>query len=80
MHKEGHRYDLSSVLEETFHFIHLEAFYNDVDVCFTMLISVYRAISIRHVKPRAVQIKNNLIQKSDDFINLESFQIKGTAK
>lgn len=32
MQKEGHRYNISSVSEQTFHLIHHEAFYNDVDV------------------------------------------------
>lgn len=39
MQKEGHRYNISSVSEQTFHLIHHEAFYNDVDVFFTTLVS-----------------------------------------
>lgn len=39
MQKEGHRYNISSVSEETFHLICHEAFYSDVDVFFTMIIS-----------------------------------------
>lgn len=59
MQKEGHRYDISSASEETFHLIHHEAFYNDVDIYYTHLRQHYQAIYVKHVKPRAVQIKKH---------------------